>query len=499
MPHASEYHDDGIYYVSAKSLAETGNYAIDSLPTAPKQTKYPPLFPALLSVAWRMEPRYPGNLAIAMLLCWIWLPLTLLAFRRWLEAGGISPNVILLLSAVWALNPYVVLFSTVMLSELQFTFLLLATILCLRPGEKLYWAAIAGLLAGLAFLTRTAGLALLPAAAVCYALRGRWKQLSFFGIAMLPSMVGWGVWSAKNRSTATDNITLYYTNYFGHFLSNFQWQETHLYLWKNVDGMLHSLGALLLPDTTHSLLDKVLTESLAIAGIIGVVRLVRGNRLAIYVSYAAFAGCYAFLLAFWYFPPTERFMLPVAPLWLAGFYTEMKRVAENVAVVFRKRELSQKIAGGAIASLLGVVFILCGMRQWTLLTAGLPQFYQEHADRLEKSEPTMVWIRKNLPVEARFVAENDPLLYLRTGCRGAGLFPPTIHWYREDQLARTAEYMAIANFGRTQKLDYLLLNDWDWSRDMPAEEHSKLIGALKNDSRLELIFASGPTAVYRIR
>ena len=79
------------------------------------------------------------------------------------------------------------------------------------------------------------------------------------------------------------------------------------------------------------------------------------------------------------------------------------------------------------------------------------------------------------------------------------MFPPTIHWYRDDHAARTAEYADAANFGRTQKLDYLLLNDWDWARDMRAEDHAKLIGALRKDPRLERIYSSGPTAVYRIR
>ena len=502
MPHASEYHDDGIYFVSAKSLAETGTFAIDSLPKQPPQTKYPPLFPAVLSIAWRMEPHYPGNLPFAMLLCWIWLPLTLFAYRRWLQLAGLSPDAQLLLCAAWALNPYVVLFSTAMLSEMQFTFFLLAALLCLSPGEKNVdkwrFAAAAGALAGLAFLTRTAGVALLPAGILFYALRSGWKQLGVFVAGMLPCVLGWAMWSTSNRSSGTDNVTLYYTNYLGHFLSNFQWKETHVYVWKNLDGMLHGLGAFLLPNTTHSMLDKVLAVSLAIAGIIGVVRLARANRQSIFVPYAAFAGCYALLLTVWYFPPTERFMLPLAPLWLAGFYSEMKRVAVNIAAVFRKPEMSQKVAGGMISGLLTIIIVLCALRQFTLLTEGLPRFYKDRADRLEKSEPAMAWIRENLPVEARFLAENDPLLYLRTGRRGAGIFPPTIHWYRGDKAAETAEYLDAANFGRTQNLDYLLLNDWDWSRDMLASEHSKLIRALKRDSRLEQIYISGPTSIYRI-
>lgn len=498
MPHASEYHDDGLYFVSAKSLAETGDYVIESLPAQPKQTKYPPLWPAVLSIAWRWEPHYPDNLPVAMLLCWMWMPLTLVVYRRWLQLAGFTPDVVLLLGGCWALNPYVVLFGTTMLSEMQFTFLLLAAMLCMtRTASR--WAALAGLLAGLAFLTRTAGVALLPAAVLAYLLRDRFREAGAFLAASLPIAVGWGVWSAMNRGDGTDPVTLYYTNYFGDYLANFHWREAHIYLWKNTDGILHGLGALLLPDITQSLFEKVLAEVLAIAGIMGVVRLVRENRESVFVPYAAFAAVYSLLLVAWYFPPNERFMLPVVPLWLAGVYTELKRLGQNIYAVFRKPELGQKIAGGVIASLLAVVVVFCGLRQWHLLTDGLPRFYEDHAERLRNSEGAMNWIRENVGVEARVLSANDPLLYLQTGRRGAGLFLPTIHWYREDNAARTADLAAAPAHGKALKLEYLLLNEWDWSRDMPSEEHAKLMTTLREDPRLELLFRSGTTGVYRIR
>ena len=500
MPHASEYHDDGIYYVSAKSLAETNTFAIESLPKSPAQTKYPPLWPALLSVAWRINPHYPDNLPAAMFLCWIWLPLSLVAFRQWLIKAEVSENVVLLLGAMWALNPYVVLFSTAMLSEMQFTFLLLVSLLCLSK-EKPYWALAAGILAGLTFLSRTAGIALLPVALLYFGLRSRWKQMALFAAGMLPFVLGWMGWSFTNKTPGNDAVTLYYTNYFGYYLSIFQWREAHLYAWKNIDGVLHGLGALLLPNTTRSLLDKVLAESLAIAGIIGIGRMVKEKRESLYVPYAGFALIYAGMLVFWHFPPTERLMLPVAPLWLAGLYLELRRLGENIYKVFQKPETSQKVAGGIIGGLLAGALLFCGWRQWELLTDGLPQFYEEHAQRLEQSESAMQFIRKKLPAEARFLSENDPLLYLRTGRQGSGLemILNTIHWYREDHAARTADHAEAPAYARKHHLDYFLLNDWDYGRDMPSEEQQKLLKSLRSDGRLEQLFVSGPTAIYRVR
>src|SRR6266849_5220060 len=55
------FHDDGIYAVTAKALAEGRGYRIISLPDQIPQTKYPILFPALLAGIWKLEPRFPEN------------------------------------------------------------------------------------------------------------------------------------------------------------------------------------------------------------------------------------------------------------------------------------------------------------------------------------------------------------------------------------------------------------------------------------------------------
>src|SRR6266567_4924511 len=63
-----EYHDDGIYVTTAKALATGKGYRIISLPYEPAQTKYPPLYPFLLSLIWRVYPQFPQNLIWMMLL-----------------------------------------------------------------------------------------------------------------------------------------------------------------------------------------------------------------------------------------------------------------------------------------------------------------------------------------------------------------------------------------------------------------------------------------------
>ena len=57
-------HDDGIYVITAKALAQGQGYRLIDLPGAPRQTKYPILYPALLAMVWKLWPNFPANLLL---------------------------------------------------------------------------------------------------------------------------------------------------------------------------------------------------------------------------------------------------------------------------------------------------------------------------------------------------------------------------------------------------------------------------------------------------
>src|SRR5271163_909270 len=71
MPHLGFYHDDSIYWVSARSLATGDGYRIQSLPGQPYQTKYPPLYSALLAALGKLEPHGPGDRPLPTLFAWL--------------------------------------------------------------------------------------------------------------------------------------------------------------------------------------------------------------------------------------------------------------------------------------------------------------------------------------------------------------------------------------------------------------------------------------------
>src|SRR5277367_3698749 len=73
MPEFGKLHDDGLLFVSAKSLASGEGFRILSLAEQPAQTKYPILYPLYLSIVWKLNPHFPENLWTARLFSWFLL------------------------------------------------------------------------------------------------------------------------------------------------------------------------------------------------------------------------------------------------------------------------------------------------------------------------------------------------------------------------------------------------------------------------------------------
>src|SRR5678815_1475531 len=102
---------------------------------------------------------------------------------------GISTGRAWLLIFMFAANPYVILFSTQLLSERRFLALSLASMLLVGRGVKgsSGGAVAAGAIAGMAYLARSAGLALLVAVVMyLWALRKQRSLAMLFTAAMLP-------------------------------------------------------------------------------------------------------------------------------------------------------------------------------------------------------------------------------------------------------------------------------------------------------------------------
>ena len=205
-PAAGIFHDDGVYLVTAKALAEGSGYRIVSLPWEPAQTKYPVLFPFLLSLVWRVFPEFPGNLPLLRLVPLgfgvAWLALS----YRLLRALGESRDRTMLGLAVVAVSPWVVFLSTATLAETVFSALIVAaTLLLVRidaGGVRRLEALGAGMLMSAAVLTRAAGAAPALAGFLVLILRRRWRSAAEYAFGAVVVYLPWLLWVASQPPTS---------------------------------------------------------------------------------------------------------------------------------------------------------------------------------------------------------------------------------------------------------------------------------------------------------
>jgi len=211
--------DDAVYVITAKALATGHGYHYINLPGAPAATHFPPLWPALLSLVWRVAPQFPENVRLMKLVS----PLLLAA-----AAAGIAVLartvarvplwVAALVSAATLVLAPMLLLSAVLMSEplciaLTAPALAAATAMVVRgrPRDGL----IAGLFAGLAVLSRTAAIVLLPALAVGLLWR-RSRKASALALVVAGVIWGpWFVWSAAHAHELGPALVASYGPYAG--------------------------------------------------------------------------------------------------------------------------------------------------------------------------------------------------------------------------------------------------------------------------------------------
>ncbi|MBM3814768.1 MAG: hypothetical protein FJW20_24345 [Acidimicrobiia bacterium] len=451
------FHDDGVYLVTAKALAEGKGYTIESLPEPIQQTKYPILFPALLSLVWSLWPNFPDNIPLLRLIpmaaaaAWGWALWRLVgvAWNRPAEARWLVP---LVMSC-----PMVIYLAAIPLSETLFAFLCTCSILVLwKAGqsseEAIRQPLLAAIVCAAAFHTRTMALSLLPCAVLAMPPWKRPQQFGLFGIVLLALCAPWWTWLHRNPASA-DPVVAFYTkaNYsMWNSLSSQSTAQPMAILQHNAGRM--TVGAATfwnLPRNSVTLLFCLAVTLLASAGLVK--QLFRQEALG-----AAWALATISMILFWSWPP-ERFLAPVLPFVVLA-------VPHAVPSSWMRR--LQKPA-----RLFAILFIAWGLGMcihYAVKTtkAGLPHgpliegdvTWQDHRQAYE-------WIRAKTPPAAVVSSNLDPNYWLYSGRKAIRAFSidPVKLYYRPDELEGA--------LGLPQNLVDLLKR---WRVDYLAVEQSKI-------------------------
>lgn len=395
VPAVGLFRDDGVYVVTAKALAEGRGYRIISLPDEPRQTKYPPLFPAVLAVLWKVGPAFPANLpllkAVPLLAAVAWFGLTAILLRRL----GVDNIVLPLLVVALASLPYVVYLSTTLLSEMLFAALCTGALICLETlddapsGQRLIVGAV---LAAAATMTRTTGLAVIAggAAWLLLARRDVARCLLFTAVAAA-LLIPWLTWVASSPDAGYYGASNYRDwNVLSPFSPVTLAARVRVVAINTIWTALTPAWAIGAPMGTASI---ALTSAMLIVGAL---------RRDVYRRASAwFVAAYLGMVIGWAWPPW-RFVLMVLPLlaWMA------------IAGMPRMRYTSVVVAGGlAIACVAGIVQSAGMARrgaQFGTLTTGTD------GERWSDVLNAATWIRTHTTSGERLVCNLDPLYYLLT-------------------------------------------------------------------------------------
>ena len=496
MTHLGFFHDDSIYFVSAKSLAAGDGYRIASLPGDPYQTKYPPLYSALLAGIWKMDPNFPSNLALATLFAWLMLPAYVAMAWLVLRQLGFSWREQCLLVLLTGLSPIAAVHSFSLMPELLFTALLLASVWLaersLEPKASHWLPVLAGLCGALAYLTKSSAAPLLITAPLCFILRKQFANAVRFFAAMFPALAAWQWWVAQHVSRSWDLVTLYYTNYVGFQIYNVPLRDLPLVMWRNLDALLMGIGKLLTFDVPFG--SKHLERVVAVAAIAGCARLAkRTGRLQFPL---AALGMSAILLV-WHYTPDQRFVLPLYPLLLAGLWTELGNVFRALRVAWRKPALADRGAAFAGAGVLAAFALFVAFTTIFGLFYFLPNLLDSYRADLEARRPAYEWISRNAPRQANVFAYDDPLMFLYAGRKSCNLPIPPKLYYHNDDAGIDRLLHTIPDFARQYQLGYVLLTHDDFYRDLHEPGARHLAEAVESSREFQQLYKTPAFAIYR--
>jgi hypothetical protein len=212
------FHDDGVYAVLAKALATGQGYRYLHLPGAPAAVHYPPGYPLLLAVLWRIWPAFPSNIPVLLLANTFFLAVTAWCVHRIATRVLGWSNAVAAMGAIVAALAYpLLMLSGLVLSEPLFVALLFPVLIyserVAADEASTRQAILAGMFAGALALVRTHGAAVAIALLFVLALRRRWRTALFVASGALVVVAPWQVWASAHGAGLADSLRGSYGSY----------------------------------------------------------------------------------------------------------------------------------------------------------------------------------------------------------------------------------------------------------------------------------------------
>lgn len=408
---AGVFWDDGVYLITARALANGEGYRFLHLPGAPPAVHYPPGWPAILAVAWKLFPTFPGNLGVFAFINVILAAAgAALACAYGITRLGLNPLLALVATVLFALTLPVMVLDSVLFAEPAFLVLAVLTIVAAdRAVDRGGWraACLAGAVAGAAMLVRSTGVVLIPAIAIALAVAGRRREAGVALATSLALILPWQLWSAAASAELAEPLRGNYGPYFPWLADAVRDQGTGFLfgvMRQNFASLLRSMAVVFFPEANRELRPLLVVLLATVTGLGLVLMWKRAKTLALFLV------AYACLVMVWPYAP-DRFAWGVWPL--AGLV--LATGAHGAWSLARRRELPTPARISAWSALGIAVIAAGGLAFYSARgsSRGWVNVAQRSNDR--RLMPIVDWVNANTPPTAVIACDGEPFVHLHTG------------------------------------------------------------------------------------
>lgn len=426
------HHDDGLYLVTAQSLAADGTYSIKSLPTPIPQTKYPILYPLVLAPLLKIQPEISGNIRLLRMVSLVFAVAWFVLIYQFM-ARRYSPDFSCIVLALVMISHYCIYMSASLLPDILFSLLCLASVILIDKAEesRADWrqVVLASLVAGAAFWVSTKGIAVIFAGLLLFLMHRRWKKLLVFaggaGVLCLP----WLVWQ-RSIQAPEDPILRYYSKASyaaGHIFGNCSLAQATDVVGTNAVWLARGLVNLFGINLMQGLHAFIIPFGLMLLAAIGFWWSIRSRITAADLWFAIYIG----MLLCWIWPP-NRYQVPLFPLFLGYVGLALRVMICQCPKILRPKAI--------VAGLIMVSLALSGWTSYRVAQVtwekGSPAFeINDTPDNWQATKDLCAWIGRNTQPQAVIMANLDPVVYLLTKRKSVRAFvaDPYLLFYSEDK------------------------------------------------------------------
>lgn len=448
--------DDAWYTLLAKTLATGQGYTIVNSPTSGILPLYPPGFPALLSIFYRVYPTFPDNIwllksvSIAAM-----LGSGLVCFYYFSRRRAMPRYVALGIAATTAFDPGLVFLATsTVMSDCVFTLWQMLTLIaaekCVQhKAARTVWryALLCGVIASVAFLTRPMALGLLAGVGL-YLLKERLFRAAIIYAATIALLAGpWMIYSRLHAPTSEQqaeqggHIVYPYTTQFwqrqaGQVSSGtISANEIPERVWQNFSEITkHDIGAVAFYSFYRGIEPRDLVRIgeggrnisilLSLLLLLGFIATVRARTTA--AELAVPLSLVVTLLWGW---AQDRLILPLVPFFVFYMLMGLRAIAQLYRKLYGEPKPQAGLGAMTVAVWLIVVSSLYANLQFIQRKYDpTPEYRLRWIMACDESETLMKYIGENVPKDAIIAAQNPALVHLYTGHKTISSDDPAGSW-----------------------------------------------------------------------